>query len=242
MSDAIKAKIAALLNKNSSNGASEAEAMAAFKIAQKLMSEHGVTEADILANNDAAKDFLREMLRDGRKNLHEVDLYCAATIAEFCDVKVWQSKEYNGGIKSGVVLNYFGYKADVETAKYIREVVYRAMEWEWVMYANSLENVGHKRTIRKSFMVGLAGRVNARLRDLKKETRTSGGTSLIVLKNQMVTQEYLRQVNIHLKKAPKSSVIAIKNSDAYNAGASAGNRVSLTRAETSTGARQIAAY
>lgn len=240
MSEAIKAKIAALLSKNAANGASEAEAMAAFKIAQKLMLEHGVTEADIMENNSAAKDFLREVLRDGRKNLHECDIYCAMSIAEFCDVKVWQSKEYRGNIKTGVVLNYFGYSADVETAKYIREIVFRAMEWEWAKYSNSLTNVGHKRSIRKSFLVGMANRINQRLRDLKSETRASGGTSLIILKNQMVTEEYVRQVNIHLKKGAATK-ITIKDSGAYVAGQNAGNRVSLSRAETKTGARQITA-
>jgi hypothetical protein len=83
MSEAIKAKIAALLNKKVDNGATEAEAMAALRIAQKLMDEHGVTEKDILENTDAAKDFLREVVKDGRKNLHEADLYCIATVAEF---------------------------------------------------------------------------------------------------------------------------------------------------------------
>ena len=239
MSEAIKSKIAALLNKNVSNGASESEAMAALKIAQKLMSEHGVTEADILANNDVAKDFLRAVVNDGRKNLHEVDLYCVATIAEFCDVKVWRSKEYSGNIKTGVKLNFFGYSADVETVKYIREVLFRAMEWEWSVYSNSLSDVGHKRTIRKSFLVGMANRINTRLRELKAETRASGGTSLIILKNQMVTEEYQRQVNIHLVKSAGAKII-IQDGAAYRAGQGAGNRVSLGRAETSQGSRQIA--
>lgn len=243
MSEAIKSKIAALLNKNVSNGASESEAMAALKIAQKLMSEHGVTEADILANNDVAKDFLREVLKDGRKNLHEADLYCVATIADFCDVKVWQSKEYAaGGIKSGVTINFFGYSADVETAKFIREVCFRAMEWEWAMYSNSLTDVGHKRAIRKAFMVGMANRINSRLRDLKAETRSASGTSLIILKNQMVTEEYQRQVKIHLTKSSGSKKIVINDGAAYRAGQNAGNKVSLSRAETSQGARQISAY
>jgi hypothetical protein len=241
MSEAIKTKIAALLNKKTSNGATEAEAMAALRIAQKLMDEHGVTEADILANTDAAKDFLREVVRDGRKNLHEADLYCIATVAEFCGVKVWQNKEYNGSIKIGVNINFFGYNADVETAKFIREVLFRAMEWEWAVYSNSLTDVGHKRTIRKSFMVGMANRINQRLRDIKTETRASGGTSLIILKNQMVTEEYNRQVNIHLKKGTATKIV-INNGSAYRAGQNAGSKVSLSRAETSQGARQIAAY
>lgn len=241
MSEAIKAKIAALLNKKTTNGATEAEAMAALKIAQKLMAEHGVTEADILANNDAAKDFFREVVRDGRKNLHEVDLYCVATVAEFCDVKVWQEKEYNGAIKIGVKLNFFGYTVDVETVKYIREVLFRAMEWEWSVYSNSLTDVGHKRTIRKSFLLGMSNRINQRLRDLKAETRASGGTSLIILKNQMVTEEYKRQVNIHLRKTSSTKVV-VQDGAAYRAGQGAGDRVSLSRAETKQGARQIAAY
>lgn len=230
----IKAKIAALLAKNSDNGATENEAMAAMRIAQKLMDEHGVTMEDILQNNSAANDFIREVMRTGRKNLHEVDLYCAVAIAEFCDVRVWQNKEYSGSKKLGVTVQFFGYVADVELAKYLREMIFRAMEWEWAKYSNSVNNVGHKRSVRKSFLVGMAGRLSQRLRELKVESRNTGN-QLIVLKNQMVTQAWAEQVNINLKKTNAPKTVTVKDGAAYAAGQGAGDRVSLNRAGSGAG-------
>lgn len=230
----IKAKIAALLAKNADNGASENEAMAAMRIAQKLMEEHGVTMEDILQNNSAANDFIREVMRTGRKNLHEVDLYCVVTIAEFCDVKVWQNKVYELGEKVGVNVQFFGYTADVELAKYLREMIFRAMEWEWAKYSNSVSNVGHKRSVRKSFLVGMAGRLCERLRELKNQSRGTG-TELIVLKNQMVTQAWAEQVNIHLKKNYAPKTVTVSNGAAYAAGQGAGDRVSLNRSGKGAG-------
>jgi hypothetical protein len=230
----IKAKIAALLAKNADNGATENEAVAAMRIAQKLMEEHGVTMEDILQNNSAANDFIREVMKTGRKNLHEVDLYCAVSIAEFCDVKVWQNKEYKMGEKVGVNVQFFGFVADVELAKYLREMIFRAMEWEWAKYSNSVSNVGHKRGVRKSFLVGMAGRLSQRLCELKNESRGTG-TELIVLKDQLVTQAWAEQVNINLKKNYAPKTVTVSNGAAYAAGQGAGDRVTLNRSGKGAG-------
>jgi hypothetical protein len=224
----IKAKISALLSKNADNGATESEAIAAMRIAQRLMVEHGVTMEDILQNNDAAKDFIREVMRTGRKNLHEVDLYCVSTIAEFCDVKVWQNKEYSGNIKVGVSVQFFGYVSDVELAKYLREMIFRAMEWEWSLYSNKINDSGHKRSIRKSFMVGMGGRLCQRLRELKMENSTTG-RDLIILKDQLVTQAWAEQVNIKLQKNYAPKTVTVSNGAAYRAGINAGDRVNISR-------------
>jgi hypothetical protein len=222
----IKAKISALLAKNVDNGASESEAIAAMGIAQRLMVEHGVTMEDILENRSVAKDFIREVMRTGRKNLHEVDLYCVGTIAEFFDVKVWQNKVYEFGEKVGVTVQFFGYVSDVELAKYLREVIFRAMEWEWSRYSNSISNVGHKRSIRKSFLVGMSGRLCERMRQIKSESRGTG-TELIVLKGQMVTQAWVEQVNIKLNKTYRT--VNVTDGPAYRAGVGAGDRVNISR-------------
>lgn len=229
----IKSKISALLAKNTDNGASESEAIAAMRIAQKLMEEHGVTMEDILQNNSAANDFIHEVMRTGRKNLHEVDLYCVMAISEFCDVKVWQNKVYEFGEKVGVTIQFFGYVSDVELAKYLREMIFRAMEWEWAKYSNSVVNVGHKRSVRKSFLVGMAGRLCERLRALKAESRGTGN-DLIVLKNKLVTQAWAEQLKINLRKKSPTT-ITVTNGSAYRAGQNAGDRVSLQKSGKAAG-------
>jgi hypothetical protein len=173
-------------------------------------------------------------MRTGRKNLHEVDLYCAVAIAEFCDVRVWQNKEYRGSTKIGVNVQFFGFVADVELAKYLREMIFRAMEWEWAKYSNSVSNVGHKRSVRKSFLVGMAGRLSQRLRDLKAESRGTG-TELIVLKDQLVTKAWAEQVNINLKKNYAAKTVTVSNGAAYAAGQGAGDRVTLNRSGAGAG-------
>lgn len=223
---AISKKIAALLQKNEENGATEDEANAAMAIAKKLMTEHGITMEDIKANNEAANDFSEKTINEGRKKLHEVDLYGVLNaITEFTDTHAHVERI----VKKSVAVYLFGYRSDIELAEYLREVCKRAMETEWNNYVMNNVLHGHKRTHRKSFMIGMSKRISQRLRDMKQEhTDETKGTELVVLKNQLVTQAFA-QKNIKLK-TPQSTTYVENGS--YAAGIEAGNNVRLNKSMT----------
>lgn len=221
--NSISKKIAALLEKNAENGATEDEANAAMKIATKLMTEHGITMEDIQKNTAAANDFHEKIIDEQRKKLHEVDLYGILTsIAKFTDTHVHIERK----IKTSAAVYFFGYRSDIELAEYLREVCKRALETEWNKYVMNNVLHGHKRTHRKNFMIGMSERISERLDDMKQEhTTETQGTQLVVVKNQLVTKAFA-QKNIKLKK-PQSTTFMMD--DSYSAGIEAGNNVRLNK-------------
>lgn len=234
--DNIRKKITALLKKNEENGSTEDEAIAAMAFAKKLMEEHGITLDDIKNNNEAATDFDEKTVTDSRKNLHEVDLYgILVNIAKFTDTHTHIVRG-----KNGANVYFFGYRSDIELAEYLREVCKRALETEWTKYVQNNYIQGHKRTARKSFMIGMSVRVSQRLKDMKEEyINETTGTELVVLKNQLVTKAFADK-NMKLKSANRTT---FRKDNNYNSGYKAGDNVQLSKSmakNVSTGPKLIA--
>jgi pyruvate/2-oxoglutarate dehydrogenase complex dihydrolipoamide acyltransferase (E2) component len=222
--ESIRKKVAALLKQNEEAGATENEANNAFQMAQRLMQEHGITLEEIKNTPSKNTDFSEKKIKEGRNNLHEVDLYgIANAIAKFTDTTVYKTKKVN----EDATIVFFGYNPDVELAEYIREVCKRAMETEWKMFSSTADLVGHKRRHRKNFMIGMSQRIVKRLADMKSDHIQSNGTELVVLKNQMVVQA-LNEHNVRIRKASARKVYYDKNSS-YNAGQAAGNNVQFNK-------------
>lgn len=221
--NAITDKIAALLKRNTENGASEAEAMSAMKHAQKLMKQHGITLADIRDNNDAANDFVKKHVNPNEQTLSSFDNLLATSIANYTDTKVWVDKKELRTSK----LMFFGYRVDVELAEYIREVCKRAGDTEWKKYSKELPKGGRARA-RKSFLVGMALRLRERLTELKNENinESSTGQELVVVKSQVVNHAY---ANLGMKLRSSGRVNYNAN-NAFTAGKSAANNVRFNRA------------
>lgn len=218
--ESIRKKISALLKKNEEAGANETEANAAMTMAQKLMDEYGVTMEDIQKTQNNQDGFSEKKIQEGRKNLHEVDLYgISSAIAHFTDTTVFKRKVRG----EDATLVFFGYNADVELAEYIREVCKRAMETEWGLFVSGNELTGHKRRHRKNFMIGMSDRISKRLRALKEShTESTTGTDLIVLKNQLVIQA-LNERNVNIRKNNRK--VTYDEGEAFDAGQDAGDRV-----------------
>jgi len=218
-SEKIKKKIAALLAMTKENGASEQEAFTAMSMAAKLMMEHGISEEDI--RSSTPNDFVKESIDKHRKKLHEVDYYLVVGIADYCGTKVYVDRQ-----EGGIV--FFGYGVDVELAKYIRQICRFALEYEWSMYFALYNGSTHGRTLRKSFMVGMTRRLNARLKALKADnTVYSGSTALISLKNQVVDQAFRDQLKLKLKKTSHANTV--KYNEAFTAGIAAGDKVNFSK-------------
>lgn len=183
----VREKISALLKKNTENGASEAEANAAMMYAQKLMEQYGVTLKD-LKENTTSNDFVHRRANAGDKNVDAIDKLLCNAIAFYTDTKVWIHSE----VKHENMIVFLGYSIDVELALYIREVCKRAIETEWGIFSSALPK-GSRAKDRKPFIIGMAIRLSKRLKELKQENiiKTSG-TELVVLKTDLVIQEFSR--------------------------------------------------
>ena len=222
--ESIRKKISELLKKNEESGTTEFEATAAMTMAQKLMDEHGVTMDQIKNQERNQDDFSEKKIKEGRKNLHEVDLYgISAAIAHFTDTTVFKRKVRG----EDATIVFFGYNADVELSEYIREICKRAMETEWKKFVVNTQLTGHKRGHRKNFMIGMSDRISTRLRDMKQDhTQSTTGTDLIVLKNQLVVQA-LTEHNVNIRKNNRK--VTYNEGAAFDAGQDAGDRVKFNK-------------
>lgn len=219
----INETIAVLLQKTEANGASEAEAEGAMRLAKKLMSKHGVTLEDIYQKTDAAVDFATMRMSFARtKSL--LDKFLAADIAKFCDCEAVANRHrIDGKIYWEVV--FFGYRVDVELANYIYKVCGAALDGEWDKYKVTLPS-GDRAKRRVTFMLGMIDRLTERLEVVEEETPKTG-TDLIVLKNQLVTVAF----ETSFPGAKASNAVVKYNDDhrVYADGYAAGDNVRFNR-------------
>ena len=96
------------------NGATEAEALAAVVMADRLMATHGITEAE-LSRVEVTRDMRVGTHAQRQKVQHPSSKWCLVPIGLFTHTKVW----YDLGAKQPKI---FGMLADVEMAEFLLEV------------------------------------------------------------------------------------------------------------------------
>lgn len=237
--DKIRTKIAALLAKNTANGATEAEAEMAMARAQQMMDEYGVTLDDITSQKVNATDFTLRRFNDGAK-LSVIDSFVAAAIGRYTDTKVWNELRF-AGWKSGRTnkgnsrrktssnLMFYGFSIDVELAEYIYKTCETAMETEWKLFSGALP-VGARKTARKSFMIGMGVRLRERLDALKARNVAKVDTrgQLVLIKRELVERAARDELNVDKLKKGTSAATKIY-ANAYDAGKAAGEKVRFNR-------------
>lgn len=217
----LKKKIAYMTQRTTANGCSEAEAMEAAKKVELLMAEYDLTEAEI--HEAAAEKRAMCVTGDYRLNTkhHPFTTQVLIGLEKFLKIKCWRSfyATPNGSYARVV---FFGPEVDVELAKYLFGVCHVGIETEWARY-NGMKG---GRSQRQSFYVGAASMINKRLIEMAQKSVVTG-TALMVLKDQLVTQEFAA-LNLNMKTT-KRSVQGGYDMDAYGAGVQAGKRVQLQK-------------
>ncbi len=228
-------KLRALLAKTVENGATEHEALAAAEKASELMEEYDLSYTDVEQVRDERYGARRRPFAGGtsrRRTHHEASMVHGA-IQRFCDCKCWYS---------GVELVFFGSETDTETAHHLADMIRVAMDREWASYLNSpqREQGVHGRSLRASFMIGMANRLNKRLDELKAarernvnrsattagQTQAGTGRALVLVAKKEIVEE--RFAKLGLKLGTKASGrTGGQSAGAYRAGQAAGDRVGL---------------
>lgn len=105
----------------------------------------------------------------------------------------------------------------------------------------------HGRTLRASFVLGMAERLNNRLREAKKARSDAAqpmatGTSLVIVKDRVVAEKYAQYLRDKgLGRMGKASYgVRTLHGSAYNSGQEAGNRVDIGGVKIGGAMRQIA--
>lgn len=186
-----------LLKKTEANGCTEAEAASAAAKVNELLAEYGEDikdEAEVKGDRYGAKIHRGEAKVEGsRRDIrwHE-SKRCHYWVAQFCSVKMWYS---------GLDVVFFGSYEDTVLASGMVTLLHQSMDREW---KDARRIVGARE--RASFMLGMADRLNVRLRDMveARKPKTSQSTGLMVLKGQLVKQKYdlfLHQQGIKLRNS-----------------------------------------
>lgn len=212
--DAAIARIRALMAKTVANGCTEAEAMLAADKVKDLMVKYAITMTDFEIQAQTCEQ------RYATEKAHDV-WRCAGAIAEFTGTKTWLH---------GDCIVFFGLPHDVEVAEYLTDLCRNAMEAGFRQYVRERKQSGvGGRASRKTFMTGMADRLAQRIYALAEEhnaTATTGsGTSLVVVKNDVVGRQYdALGLKLRFKTERRFKV----DQDALSAAYAAAERVNLT--------------
>lgn len=200
---------------NEDNGATEGEVLNAAKLLGELLEKYNLNLTDASVREDTGHCIKNEVFA--------ADDYAGVLVVgikHFCGIIAYTVS--NDGHAGKYV--FFGVEHDVAIALYLYEVCAEAMDHDWSAY---METHGYSMKKRASFRAGFAHRVYDRLMELKRErdARASSCRDLIILKDQLVTEQFKKQLGIRLVKGKRSGGAA--DPSAYNAGMSAGARVNL---------------
>lgn len=212
-----KRLIRELQDVSEANGASEHEALNAAKRLGEILEKYNLDLTDASVREDASACVKNEVFA--------ADDYAGTLVVgikHFCEIIAYTVS--NDGHAGKYV--FFGVPHDVGIALYLYEICSEAMEYDWAGY---MEVHGYSMKKRASFRAGFAHRIYTRLMDLKRERDERAAQStcrdLIVLKDQLVTEEFKKQLGIRLVKAKARGGPA--DSGAFRAGMAAGANVNL---------------
>jgi Protein of unknown function (DUF2786) len=233
-------KISALLAKTEQNGCTEAEAIAAADLAQKLMAKYGLSLSEIQAIESPTDACEMGSTPIGKRRCHEVYVLMGA-IAFFTDTRTW----YNGnGVISmgggrlkvakhdGVNLVYFGLPADVQVAIFLTNTLRVALDTEWANFWQSYPErpKPNASTARSSFMYGMTSRLSSRLYQMKREQDESDENdcrAIVLAKTEIVEAAY-RETGVRPRsRSSNRNPLYGRDEVSLNAGSNAGDRVGI---------------
>ena len=228
-------KLKAFSQRTVENGCTEAEAIAAAKAMQGLQEKYDctLTELDI-----SLTEYVKDKIILGNKVKHPV-WGALFGVQVFTKVRL---------VSYGAKLTVFGQQHCVDNAIYLIGLLQSSMELEYLRYKNSADFAEesfyhHARSIRTSFMNGMARRLSSRLVDMHNESRiavkeqTSGnGTALVAMASNALDDAYRKEWP-RLGSGRRSTTN--RSRGAASAGASAANRVGLRSGVSRSGSQRL---
>lgn len=220
-------RVRALMEKTTSAGCSEAEAMAASEMVSRLMNKYQLDLTDIKLRETAN-------CQEGSPHTPTFDkdpvLRCCNAIGYLTDTRVWISYGAHGIPK----VIFFGMETDVIVAKYVYDIVARAIVFSWLNYRDEVGYTAmpasRRRSVKAGFEAGMVDRINARLREMKKaqqaENLASTGRDLVVVKSAIVDAEF-DKLGLKLGKPRAGGGARSYDGGAFADGQRAGDRVRI---------------
>jgi len=221
-------KINNLLNKTVANGCSVEESATAAKLAQRLLTKHRLTMADLVtgdSDEEISNDFA-PLYEGQRMSTWKNALALAVAKANGCKVFINTAIRYG---KKNVSARLIGRESDVAVVRYFFAYLEREIDrlTKGALANGTLSGKGQS----NSFRLGAVQAINERLsegrEDARQEARESGYTALVRVDNWDNEVERWAAENMRLgqTKAQRSRV----DYGAYAKGQRAGRSVSLNK-------------
>lgn len=186
--DAIKRKIKNLLNRTVEHGATKEEAETSLQLANRLMTRYMIEKHQLGDNdNNVCSQIEVELTRRNPCITSMLSYLAEAFECEF----FYQRRRKKGW--------FFGYSADLDMCRYLHGLIINSMENELNFYKASdiysaYRWAGHNaRVLNNDFIEGFCSALKSKLIVLrekkKKEVKLSTGTDLILVKEDLVSQE-----------------------------------------------------
>jgi hypothetical protein len=223
-----KARIRALAARTVERGCSEAEAMAAAAKVGELLEVYGLSMGEVELREEACIQRV-VVFNDPRRQAMG---WLFPALLRFTECRGWTA-----GRAEYVI---FGLEPDVQMAEYLMQVIAGALLHEEGRFRASPDYLCSRaapQAVLRSFRIGFADRIAARLEELgshrrateqaqQESAKASGGTSLILVKERKI-EEGFRALGVRLRTVTRSTVVRDKG--AYGRGREAGGRVGLDR-------------
>ena len=220
-------KVRALLSKTVDNGCTEAEAMTALMMAEKLMAAHEIDESDLKLEDETAVTGVSNM--SDPQNIRKLLAYW---IGKFTDTYT---------LLSGKDIKIIGLKSDVDFALWLLETLSRFVKRQLkeYMWANGYQSLQGNERIRynNSFVRGCCSRINTRLKSMIDERQVTTNSTALVVAKQALINDVVKNMNIRVSDNRGRKAALYR--DIYGAGQSAGDKASFGRPVSQGGMLRI---
>ena len=211
-------KIRALLAKTIENGCTEAEAMAALEIAQKLMIEHEISLEDLKLEDEKAI-----VARSDMRDPQNVRWQIAYWIAQFTETLPFGHKKS---------IKFAGLKGDVDFAVWLCDTLaaFVHAELKRYMWSNGYQKLqGNNRIqVQNSFVRGCCARINSKLHEMANKRHVSANSNAIAVAKSAMIDDIWNELGV--KDADnRGRKKQIQYGSVYRAGAEAGEKASFGR-------------
>lgn len=230
-------------------GASENEALLAAAQVAKLIAQWNVDESELRLRADSIG-----LVDDSYSMPGTVTVFhtlVAKSIARFTHTKLrWRTLDEDmfglGVSEPWTYVKFYGYPLDVEASIALSaicqtSIITESAQWEKAnpfpkltsrARARVAEHENNRLARKQSFFLGICERLSERIAQFEAATPTSSGTSLMILKNELVDQHYadfLRSRDLGLHVARVASIRL--DVEAYVSGRKAAENIDLQRNE-----------
>jgi len=221
VSESLLKKVQGLLSKTVDNGCSVAEAATAAALAQKLITEHRLSMADL---DDSETEEIEHTTVEGFASARTSTWKntVASGIAKANDCRLYIHTSHSFGGKRKRIYKIVGRNSDIEIVNYMFTTVSREIE-RLCKIEMAVQN-GHGKTWANSFKNGAASAVVTKLQAARQEAKDAGSSTAIVrLDNRMAPVNDWLEKNIGTLAQRKSPINV--NKSAWSSGYAAGKNI-----------------